>query len=50
MNAAQQLQLAGIEALRAQRHARDAGGAIFAEPAALDGARVRFERDLRRRR
>ena len=47
VNAAEQLQLAFVEALRAERHPRDAGRAVFAEAAALDGAGVRLERDFR---
>ena len=46
VDAAQPLQLLRIEALRAERHPGDAGGAIVGEPAALDRAGIGLERHL----
>src|SRR5205085_12443344 len=49
MNAPERLEPLRIEALGAERYARDAGRPVFAECAALDRARVGFERHLEAR-
>ena len=46
VHAAERLQLRVVEALHADRQARDAGGAKRAEALALEGAGVGFQRDL----
>src|SRR5256885_2393218 len=46
MNASPGAERGRIEALRAERHARDARRTVFAKCAALDGARVRFQSHL----
>ena len=46
MNASQGAERGPIEALRAERHARDARRTVVAKRTALDGARVRFQGDL----
>ena len=49
MNAPERLEPLRIEALGAERYARDAGRPVVAECAALDRARVGFERHLETR-
>src|SRR5881275_562962 len=49
MNAPERLEPLRIEALGAERYACDAGRPVFAECAALDRARVGFERHLQAR-
>ena len=46
VDAPQALELLWIEALRPERHAGDAGGAIVGEAAALDGSGIGLERDF----
>ena len=46
VDAAEARKLCGREALRAERDAIDAGGAVFGKAPALDGAGVGLERDL----
>ena len=46
MDASEPLEHGRGEALCAQRHAGDAGGAIIGEAATLDGPGIRFQRDL----
>ncbi len=46
VDASEPLEHGRRETLRAQRYAVDAGGAVVGEAAALDGPRIRFQRDL----